>query len=61
MNNTTCSALAGVAGLLVANVAAAQGFPVKPVRIIVPYAAGGPYDDIARTLGQRLTEIWGQA
>ena len=60
MNNTTCSALAGVAGLLVANVAA-QGFPVKPVRIVVPYAAGGPYDDIARTLGQRLTEIWGQA
>ena len=38
---------------------AAQSFPVKPVRIVVPYAAGGPYDDIARTLGQRLTEIWG--
>lgn len=41
--------------------AVAQGFPAKPVRIVVPYAAGGPYDDIARTLGQRLTEIWGQA
>jgi tripartite-type tricarboxylate transporter receptor subunit TctC len=38
----------------------AQGYPVKPVRIVVPYAAGGPYDDIARTLGQRFTEIWGQ-
>ncbi len=37
----------------------AQSYPAKPVRIIVPYAAGGPYDDIARTLGQRLTEIWG--
>jgi tripartite-type tricarboxylate transporter receptor subunit TctC len=38
---------------------AAPIFPAKPVRIVVPYAAGGPYDDIARTLGQRLAEIWG--
>src|SRR5688572_6539187 len=49
------------AGLIVVSAATAQGFPVKPVRIVVPYAAGGPYDDIVRTLGQRLTEIWGQA
>lgn len=41
--------------------AAAQSYPAKPVRIIVPYAAGGPYDEIVRTLGQRLTEIWGHA
>lgn len=39
--------------------ALSQAYPVKPVRIIVPYAAGGPYDEIARTLGQRLAEIWG--
>ena len=39
----------------------AQTFPIKPVRVVVPYAAGGPYDEIVRVLGQRLTEIWGQA
>ncbi len=43
------------------NAAHAQSYPLKPVRIVVPYAAGGPYDEIVRTLGQRLTEIWGQA
>jgi len=54
------NALAAGAGLLVSATALAQNFPAKPVRIVVPYAAGGPYDDVARTLGQRLTEIWGQ-
>ncbi len=61
MKQTMHNAFAMAGGLLVAGMATAQGFPVKPVRIVVPYAAGGPYDDIVRTLGQRLTEIWGQA
>ena len=53
--------MVAVAGTGVGSLTVAQGYPAKPVRIVVPYAAGGPYDDIVRTLGQRLTEIWSQA
>lgn len=40
--------------------ARAQGFPAKPVRIIVPYAAGGGPDVLTRKIVPRLTEILGQ-
>src|ERR1700674_2375278 len=39
----------------------AQAWPVKPVRIIVLYPAGGTSDILARTLGQKLSEVWGQS
>jgi tripartite-type tricarboxylate transporter receptor subunit TctC len=38
----------------------AETFPTKPVRILVPYAAGGAVDVLARTLGQSLSKNWGQ-
>src|SRR3954451_12025543 len=38
----------------------AQNFPTKPVRILVPYAAGGAVDVLARTIGQSLSKNWGQ-
>ena len=38
----------------------AQGFPTKPVRIVVPGTPGNPSDIIARILGPKLSEYWGQ-
>jgi tripartite-type tricarboxylate transporter receptor subunit TctC len=40
--------------------AVAQDFPVKPIKIVVPFPAGGPNDIIARTVGQRMSELAGQ-
>ena len=39
---------------------AAQSFPEKPVRFIVPFPPGGGTDGLARILGAKLTELWGQ-
>ena len=38
----------------------AQAYPAKPVRFVVPYPPGGPLDEIARAVGQKLTPVWGQ-
>ena len=53
----------GVAVVLLLGMAGAeaQNYPVKPVRIVVPFAAGGPADIYARFLGQRLQEPMGQS
>jgi tripartite-type tricarboxylate transporter receptor subunit TctC len=47
--------------LLCCATAAAQPYPTKPIRWIIPFAPGGGNDLIARIIGQRLTGIWGQA
>jgi tripartite-type tricarboxylate transporter receptor subunit TctC len=49
----TIAALASMPG-------ATQDFPTRPVRFIVPYAAGGSGDLLARLLGNKLAVIWGQ-
>ena len=51
----------GLALALNAGPAVAQGFPAKPVRIIIPFAAGGTTDVFGRLVAQRLGESWGQA
>src|SRR6185312_2432150 len=38
----------------------ATNFPNKPVHLIVPVAAGGPTDVVARMLGEKLSQMWGQ-
>lgn len=46
--------------MLASTTIAAQGFPTKPVRIIVPFSAGGATDIVTRVVAQKLTDIWGQ-
>ncbi len=48
---------AGLSLLLWPALAAAQDFPSKPIRLIVPFPAGGPNDIIARVVGQRMSEL----
>ena len=49
--------LAGLSLLLLPALAAAQDFPSKPIRLIVPFPPGGPNDIIARVVGQRMSEL----
>jgi tripartite-type tricarboxylate transporter receptor subunit TctC len=51
---------AAIAATLATGVYAQSGYPAKPVRIIVPLAAGGNVDIVARSLAQQLTDSMGQ-
>jgi tripartite-type tricarboxylate transporter receptor subunit TctC len=53
-------ALLFVFSVLAAPLAAAQSFPVKPIRVIVPSAPGDGSDVMARLIGEKLTAAWGQ-
>ena len=50
-----------VIGLAMAGLAAAQKYPAKPITVIVPQAAGGANDTIARVVAQKLSEQLGQS
>ena len=61
MNLQSLLAILAAATLAVAGGAAqAEGFPAKPVRLVVPQAPGGASDALARIVGQKLSERWGQ-
>jgi tripartite-type tricarboxylate transporter receptor subunit TctC len=55
-----------VTGLLAGGAVQAQqgpgaaGYPAKPIKMVMPFPAGGPTDILGRLLGQKLTETWGQ-
>ena len=53
-------ALAGAVHAQTSPAGSGQGFPAKPVRIIVAFPAGGGLDITARAFGQKLAEYWGQ-
>jgi tripartite-type tricarboxylate transporter receptor subunit TctC len=55
-----CSALILLAALASASPAQAQSYPSRPITLTVTAAAGGVTDVVARALGQRLSEAWGQ-
>jgi tripartite-type tricarboxylate transporter receptor subunit TctC len=54
------AAIAAIALLLATLAASAQDWPMRAVTVVVPYAAGGPIDTLARILAARLSEILGQ-
>lgn len=50
----------GVLGVLAAPAALAQAYPSKPIKMVVPFPAGGTTDIVARTVAQRMSESMGQ-
>src|SRR6476659_7406929 len=46
--------------VLAALTASAQGFPSKPIRVVIPFVAGGPSDTVGRAIGSKYQELLGQ-
>jgi tripartite-type tricarboxylate transporter receptor subunit TctC len=60
LRNLTLGAAIVLAAMMLAGPSAAQNYPTRPVRMLVPFPPGSASDFLARVLGQKLTEAWGQ-
>jgi tripartite-type tricarboxylate transporter receptor subunit TctC len=60
MSNWLRAAVAAGSILACSGMVSAQSFPSKPVKLFVPYPAGGAVDTVARTLGDVVSKTWGQ-
>jgi len=63
--STFCSAMlrmltVGILMAIAASATAQQAYPSKPIRFIIPYPPGGSATPLARIVGQKLTDAWGQ-
>jgi len=59
---THAAMLAGIVGLALAHTAAQaqDAYPTRPVRMVIPFAAGGPTDIVGRVMGAKMGELLGQ-
>jgi tripartite-type tricarboxylate transporter receptor subunit TctC len=60
MHRTLRCLVLAVLALAAGAAVAQEPFPTRPIHIIVPFPAGGPSDIVARVIGQKMSEDWGQ-
>ncbi len=60
MTTSFASCLAGLALAAIGGAAQGQGYPTRPITLIVPFAAGGPTDVVARSIGAAMSNTLNQ-